>query len=386
MQAKQWCIHGWPAKSPSTNPEMIPFWQVRSSFTVCDNIILYNQCVVIPTSLREEILQKIHEGHQGIEHCRARARSSVWWPGITKQIVEMVRQCHVCAQEAQQQKEPLIKSALPDHPWQVVGTDLFELKGTHYLLVVDYFSRYPEVIKLTSTTSVSIISLLKSIFSRHGIPEVFHSDNGPQYSSKEFSDFAREYGFRHITSSPRYPQSNGMAEHTVQTVKHLLKQSKDPNMALLPYCSTSLTWCNKSPAELCMGWHLQTSVPMADSKLIPQWSYLLEFKASKAEFRTKQRDNFNKCHRTQELPQIPDNTRVWIETDNGPTPGHVVSMAETPWSYIIETHWLMLNLKYLNQMKDRQVNLLTVTVLWQDLELVLKLDPLPVSPKRGDVA
>ena len=90
--------------------------------------------------------------------CRARARCSVWWPGITKQIAEMVRQCHVCAQEAQQRKEPLIKSALPDYPWQVVGTDLFELKGTHYLLVVDYFSRYPEVIKITSTTSVSIYS------------------------------------------------------------------------------------------------------------------------------------------------------------------------------------------------------------------------------------
>ena len=337
LQAKQWCTHGWPTKSPTANPEMIPFWQVRSSFTVCDNLLLHNQCVVIPTSLRKEILQKIHEGHQGIERCRARARCSVWWPGITKQIAVMIRQCHVCAQEAQQRKEPLIKSALPDYPWQIVGTDLFELKGTHYLLVVDNFSRYPEVIKLTSTTSVSTISVLKSIFSRHGIPEVLRSDNGPQYSAKEFSDFAKEYGFHHITSSPRYPQSNGMAERTVQTVKHLLKQSKDPNKALLSYRSTPLTWCNRSPAELCMGRHLRTWVPMADSKLIPQWSYLPEFKTSEAEFRTKQKDNFDKRHRTHDLPPIPDNTRVWIETDNGPTSGRVVSMAETPRSYIIET-------------------------------------------------
>ena len=91
----------------------------------------------------------------------------------------MVHQCPVCAQEAQQRKEPLIKSALPDYPWQVVGTDLFELKGVHYLLVVDYFSRYPEMIKVISTTSVAIITVLKSIFSRHGIPEVLRSDNGP---------------------------------------------------------------------------------------------------------------------------------------------------------------------------------------------------------------
>ena len=178
-QAKKWCTEGWPTKRPVADGEMIPFWKVRSSFTVCDNLLLYNQCVVIPPSLRKEILQKIHEGHQGIDRCRARAKGSVWWPGITKQIAEMIRQCPECAQEAQYRKEPLIKAALPDYPWQVVGTDLFKLKGIQYLLVVDCFSRYPEVTKLTSTTSATTISVLKSIFSRHGIPEVLRSDNGP---------------------------------------------------------------------------------------------------------------------------------------------------------------------------------------------------------------
>ena len=105
----------------------------------------------------------------------------------------MIRKYPQCAQEAQHRKEPLIKAALPDYPWQVVGTDLFELKGVQYLPVVDYFSRYPEVTKLTSITSATTISVLKSIFSRYGIPEVLRSDNGPQYSSKEFSDFVIEY-------------------------------------------------------------------------------------------------------------------------------------------------------------------------------------------------
>lgn len=244
----------------------------------------------------------------------------------------------VCAQEAQQRKEPLIKSALPDYPWQIVGTDLFELKGLHYLLIVDYFSRYPEVTKLSSTTSATIISVLKSVFSRHGIPEVVRSDNGPQYSSKEFSDFAAEYGFCHVTSSPKYPQSNGQAERTVQTVKHLLKQSKDPYKAMLSYCSTPLPWCHRSPAELCMGRPIRTWVPVADSKLIPQWSYLLDFKTSDAVYKEKQKANFDKHHRARELPFIPDNTRVWIEAENGPpTPGRVVSTAETPRSYVVET-------------------------------------------------
>ena len=128
-----------------------------------------------------------------------------------------------------------------------------------------------------------------------------------------------------------------------------------------------------------MGRHLRTWVPMADSKLIPQWSYLPEFKASKVEFRTNQKDNFDKHHCAHDLPPMPDNTRVWIEIDNGPTSGHVISMAETPRSYIIETstsqlqrnrhHVLELTLTpmpnpiCLNQLKERQVNPLTVTVL-----------------------
>ena len=77
-------------------------------------------------------------------------------------------------------------SQLPEYPWQIAGTDLFEIDGTHYLLIVDYFSRYPEVIQLTSTTSAAVIRTL----SRHGIPETVRSDNGPHYSSKEFAQFA----------------------------------------------------------------------------------------------------------------------------------------------------------------------------------------------------
>ena len=99
--------------------------------------------------------------------------------------------------------------------WQVVGTDLFELNKLNYLLVVDYFSRYPEVLQLTSTTSMSVISALKSVFSRHGIPEIVRSDNGPQYSSAEFMSFASSYGFQHLTSSPKFPQSNGQGERAV---------------------------------------------------------------------------------------------------------------------------------------------------------------------------
>ena len=90
------------------------------------------------------------------------------------------------------------------------------------MLIIDYFSRFTEVIKLKSTTSKAIIEVLQSVFSRYGIPETVISDNGSQYSSSEFHTFAKKYNFQHKTSSPLFPQSNGQVEHAVQTVKRLL--------------------------------------------------------------------------------------------------------------------------------------------------------------------
>ena len=90
---------------------------------------------------------------------------------------------------------------MPEQPWQEVGTDLFEWKGQEFVLVVDYFSRYCEIGVLRKSISREVINRLKAIFERHGIPETVISDNGPQYSSAEFSKFAQEWGFAHITTS-----------------------------------------------------------------------------------------------------------------------------------------------------------------------------------------
>ena len=178
---------------------------------------------MIPVSLQASTLHKLHQGHQGIQRCRLRANSAVWWLGISRQISELVSQCPQCCQDAPPRKEPLISTPLPEFPWQRAATDLFELRGETYLVVVDYFSRYPEVVQLRSTTSHAVIGALKAVFGRHGVPETLVSDNGPQYSSAEFAEFASAYGFKHSTSSPHYPQSNGLAERMVKTVKGLLR-------------------------------------------------------------------------------------------------------------------------------------------------------------------
>ena len=188
-QVREFCKSGWPKKQLIPE-ELAPYWKAKDRLTICDGLLQYNSRIVVPKPLQRETLQKIHTGHLGIEKCKKRTSSAVWWPGVMQQITQLVQNCEVCLKESKPGKEPLISTVLPTFPWQVVGTDLFELNKDNYLLVVDYFSRYPEVVKLTSTTSASIISVLKSIFSRHGIPEIVRSDNGPQYASAEFLTFA----------------------------------------------------------------------------------------------------------------------------------------------------------------------------------------------------
>ena len=331
-----YCNTGWPQKH-LVEKSMIPYWKQRGYLTVHKGLLLFNHRIVVPQSKRKETLEKVHAGHQGIERCRMRIRSSIWWPGISKEVERMVQQCRDCAKVARSQREPLKISHNTDYPWQIAGSDLFELHGVHYLLVVDYFSRYPEIIKLTSTTSSAIISALKAIFSRFGIPEVLRTDNGPQYNSHEFSQFAKTYTFQHVTSSPRYPQSNGQAERTVQTVKSLLTQSSDPYIALLNYTATPLPWCSLSPAQLSMGRSIRTLVPQIDKHLIPEWPYMEFFCRENKKQKDRQKHYFDSHHRVHDLPEIPDNTDVWISTEGGPVEGTVVSQAGRPRSYIVET-------------------------------------------------
>ena len=231
----------------------------------------------------------------------------------------------------------MIPAELPEYPWQKIGTDLFYHKGATYLLAVDYFSRYPEIQKLSSTTSHSIIEALKTVFSRFGIPEVVISDNGPQYFSQEFMEFARSYNFQHVTSSPLFAQSNGQAERTVQTVKRLLKESLDPHMALLTYRSTPFPWCNLSPAELLMGRSLRANIPLLSTQLIPEWRFLDKFRSNNRAFKDRQKRDYDRHHGVRALPPIPEDSEVWITSGDQPAAGTVVSPVNTPRSYAVET-------------------------------------------------
>ena len=146
-----------------------------------------------------------------------------------------------------------------------MATDLFETKKSKYLLIVDYYNRFPVLCKLGSTTSRVLVQDMKAVFTELGAPNIIVSDGGLQYTSAEFKDFVKHWKIECRVSSPRNPQSNGMAEPCVQTMKASLiktiEEGKDVDLALLTHKSIPLSHRLLSPAELLNSMKYKTLLP-----------------------------------------------------------------------------------------------------------------------------
>ena len=225
---------GWPNHRRNLDYSLKPYWEDQEEYHTAEGIIFKGNRIVVPTVLRAEMIAKIHEGHLGSELCKRRAKQLLFWPGMLSQIADKVTKCATCQRHSRkQQTEPLKPRDVPNRPWQNTASDLFVFHCKDYLLIVDAYSGYFEIEMLEDTLSSTVIRHLKKVFARHGIPEQLLTDNGPQYSSRQFKNFADNWGFVHNTSSPLYPRSNGLAERTVQTVKNILKKAKEDGKDVL---------------------------------------------------------------------------------------------------------------------------------------------------------
>lgn len=179
-----------------------PYQHFKGELSVVVGVLLKGTQIVVPTSMKSQMLKLVHEGHLGIEKCKRHACDVLYWPNMHRDIQTLVQRCEICQQhQYQQPKEPMMPHTKPQEPWEKVGMDLFQLKGKDYLLVIDYHSNYPEFCQLSTTTAEHVIAHTKVIFARHGIASTVKSDNGPQFSSQSFKEFAETYGFEHITHS-----------------------------------------------------------------------------------------------------------------------------------------------------------------------------------------
>jgi len=213
---------GWPHSKSLVPVEARPYFKSHDELSVQDGLLLKGQQVIVPATLRLEMIRKLHSSHIEVESCLRRAREALYWPLMSAEIKDYVNSCSVCntLQPAQCQ-EPLSSNDIPNQPWSKVATNLFAFNGDNYIVAVDYYSNFLEVDCLRSTSSSAVIQSLNVIFARHGIPDVVVSDNGPQYSSDKFRKFASAWEFKHTTTSPHYPQSNSKAESAVKICKTL---------------------------------------------------------------------------------------------------------------------------------------------------------------------
>lgn len=149
-----------------------------------------------------------------------------FWPGMSDFVHGKVESCAVCNSLAPHQpKQSLLSHPTPDLPWSTVATDIFEWHGNQYLVLVDSYSGWFEIDLLRSPTSTMVVEKLTQRFSVHGSPFHLLSDNGSQFTRQHFKNFAKRWDFRHITSSPEYPQSNGLAERAVRSGKQVMERS-----------------------------------------------------------------------------------------------------------------------------------------------------------------
>ena len=247
-----------------------PYKSRSLELTTEGGCILWGARVVVPTSLRENVLKQLHEVHPGASRMKALARSYVWWPNIDSAIDDVVRRCVTCQAN---QSNP---AGAPSHPWEYPCSPRERLHIDHagpvdgkmFLIVVDAYSKWIDVEIARSTDAKSTVAILRKLFSIHGIPRVIVSDNGPGFASEKFKAFLDNNGIKHMYSAPYHPASNGQAERTVRTFKESMKKLSAGDIEtklcrfLLRYRITPHTLTGVSPAEMLFKRRLRTALTM----------------------------------------------------------------------------------------------------------------------------
>ena len=250
--------HGW-VDNPTE--ELMPYYNKRLDITTEDDKLIWNDRVIIPTSLREILLNDLHAEHLGMVKSKQLARMYLWWPGLDRDIENRVKECLTCQETARKPPDTQqAKWSWPAGPWKRLHLDFAgPYEGKMFLVIVDAYSKYLEVVPMTTITSSNTIAALRHLFSHFGLPDHIVTDNGTQFTSNEFATFLRKNNIYHTKTAPSHPATNGLAERYVghfKTKTTQMKLSDEPlqvrlDKFLFTYRVTPTTM-GKSPAELLM--------------------------------------------------------------------------------------------------------------------------------------
>ena len=260
---------GWPKKISEVDDKIKCYWSFREDITVAEDILVKGHRIIVPKAMCKYMLKQVHEGHFGMDKCKMCMSNCCYWPNVNKEIEEMVRNCPTCLEFApakpKLKKKDMLHQEVPSTPWTKLATDIFHFQGTNYLILIDYTSKFPVVKLLRKIDQRAMITALEEIFTERGYPDELVSDNGPCYRGKQFAEFLRKKGVKHTTSSPYYPQSNGLAEAYVKVVKNMMKKAQKCkvrfNDMLYQYRTSPVAGRKESPIELLEQRRPRTNMP-----------------------------------------------------------------------------------------------------------------------------
>ena len=340
MQMLLSCIHSGFQENHRFDPAIKPYWQYRHALYELDGVILYDDRVVIPPNLRSSVLQTLHSAHQGVSSMEARARCTVFWPGMTADIHHIRDTCPDCIRHAPSQpRQPPAPPSIPSTPFESIASDFFQLSGHHYLVITDRLSGWPEVFKSPPGSPQSgahgLISCLINYFACFGVPEELSSDGGPEFTASATEDFLKRWNIRHRLSSSYLPQSNGRAEVAVKSVKRLLRSNIDPSgslntekflKAMLQLRNTPDPDCRLSPAQIVFGQLLRDSLSFinrlekfSNPNIRPMWREAWKEKESALRQRYH-RTTESLSEHTRALPPLSVGDRCYVQNQAGNHP------------------------------------------------------------------
>lgn len=338
----------WPSDVELRNLQ--PYFNRRLELYEELGCVMWGHRVVIPEGCRDRVLSVVHESHMGIVKTKAFARSYVWWPGIDEAVERACRECGVCAAEAEAPARHAPSPwAWPARQWARVHLDfLGPLFGITYLVMIDARTKWLEVFPVPSTSANSTIEKLGEVNARWGFPRQIVSDNGPPFTSEQFSSFLTKHRIEHIHSAPYHPASNGAAENAVKTIKQVIKkavrQKQNVNLALsnflLHYRNTPHCTTGESPASLMISRQVRTQLDV---------------------LRPDCEDKVRKIQRKQADIRIGANRvlqsgdKIWIRQYRGDAkwlPGHIIQRAGTT-DYTVRDNLNRESHRHIDQLRRR---------------------------------
>jgi hypothetical protein len=267
-------------EGPPSSRDMLPtsiqaYFPIIGDLTIVDDVVCFGERIVIPTSLRPACLAALHAAHQGISGMTARAKSSLYWPGLTPDIKATRDRCPLCNSNAPSQPPmPSITPIQSEYPFQHICADFFHHEGSAYLVLVDRYSGWP-VVSPASNGAKGLAATLIDTFATFGIPVSLTSDGGPEFSSHSTAELLTSWGVIHRVSSAYFPHANNRAETGVKTVKRLITGNTGPggalqssfHKALLQYRNSPSPDTQMSPAMCLFGRPTRDLLPSLPTKL-----------------------------------------------------------------------------------------------------------------------